>query len=100
MTFWFLKNPGGLMTFPEHTAQQRPASRWRIMEMTQEAIHIHGAYNPPPRDHGVIHEKGNLPDIEKALHMPGESILVGDFNLHHSTWEDHPTQDNIYCRMS
>jgi len=55
-------------------------------QMTQEAIHIHGAYNPPPRDHGVIHEKGNLPDIEKALHMSGESILVGDFNLHHSTW--------------
>jgi len=53
--------------------------------MTQKAIHIHEAYNLSFRDHEIIHEKENLSDIEKMLHMSKESILVEDFNLHHFT---------------
>jgi len=53
--------------------------------MTQKAIHIHEAYNSPLRDHEIIHEKENLSDIEKTLHMSRQSILVEDFNLHHFT---------------
>ncbi len=56
--------------------------------MTQKAIHIHEAYNSSLRDHKIIHEKENLSDIEKMLHMSKESILVEDFNLHHFTWEE------------
>ncbi len=56
--------------------------------MTQKAIHIHEAYNLSLRDHEIIHEKENLSDIEKMLHMSKESILVEDFNLHHFTWEE------------
>ncbi len=56
--------------------------------MTQKAIHIHEAYNSSLRDHKIIHEKENLSDIEKMLHMSRESILVKDFNLHHFTWEE------------
>jgi len=56
-------------------------------QMTQKAIHIHEAYNLSFRDHKIIHEKENLSDIEKTLHMSKESILVEDFNLHHFTWE-------------
>jgi argininosuccinate lyase len=54
-------------------------------QMTQRAIHIHEAYNSSLRDHKIIHEKENLSDIEKTLHMLRESILVEDFNLHHFT---------------
>jgi len=53
--------------------------------MTQRAIHIHEAYNSSLRNHEIIHEKENLSDIEKTLHMLKESILVEDFNLHHFT---------------
>jgi len=53
--------------------------------MTQKAIHIHEAYNSSFRDHEIIHEKENLSDIKKMLHMLKESILVKDFNLHHFT---------------
>jgi len=53
--------------------------------MTQKAIHIHEAYNLSLRDHEIIHEKENLSDIKKMLHMSKESILVKDFNLHHFT---------------
>ena len=56
--------------------------------MTQKAIHIHEAYNSSLRNHEVIHEKENLSDIEKTLHMSKESILVEDFNLHHFIWEE------------
>ncbi len=56
--------------------------------MIQKAIHIHEAYNLSLRDHEIIHEKENLSNIEKMLHMLKESILVEDFNLHHFTWEE------------
>ncbi len=36
----------------------------------------------------IIHEKENLSNIEKMLHMSKESILVKDFNLHHFIWEE------------
>ncbi len=56
--------------------------------MIQKAIHIHEAYNSSLRDHEIIHEKENLSNIKKMLHMSRESILVEDFNLHHFTWEE------------
>ncbi len=56
--------------------------------MIQKAIHIHEAYNLSLRDHEIIHEKENLSNIKKMLHMSKESILVEDFNLHHFTWEE------------
>ena len=56
--------------------------------MIQKVIHIHEAYNLSLKDHEIIHEKENLSNIEKTLHMLKESILVEDFNLHHFTWEE------------
>jgi len=53
--------------------------------MIQKAIYIHEAYNLSLKDHEIIHEKENLSDIKKTLHMLKESILVEDFNLHHFT---------------
>jgi len=52
-------------------------------QMIQRVIHIHEAYNSSLRDHKIIHEKENLSNIKKMLHMLKESILVEDFNLHH-----------------
>ncbi len=56
--------------------------------MTQKVIYIHEAYNLSLRDHKIIHEKENLSNIKKMLHMSKESILVKNFNLHHFTWEE------------
>ncbi len=56
--------------------------------MIQKAIHIHEAYNLSFRNHKIIHEKENLSNIKKMLHMSRESILVENFNLHHFTWEE------------
>ncbi len=56
--------------------------------MIQRVIHIHEIYNLSLRKHEIIHEKENLSNIEKTLHMLKESILVKDFNLHHFTWEE------------
>ncbi len=57
-------------------------------QTTQKAIHIHEAYNSSLRNHKIIHEKENLSNIKKTLHMSKENILVKDFNLHHFTWEE------------
>ncbi len=57
-------------------------------QMTQRVIHIHEVYNLSLRNHEIIHEKENLSDIEKTLHISKESILVEDFNLHYFTWEE------------
>jgi len=54
-------------------------------QTTQKAIHIHEAYNSSLRNHKIIHEKENLSNIKKTLHMSKENILVKDFNLHHFT---------------
>ncbi len=54
-------------------------------QMTQKIIHIYKIYNSSLSDYEVTHEKENLSDIEKALHMSKECILVKDFNLHHFT---------------
>ncbi len=56
--------------------------------MTQKVIHIHEVYNSSLRNFEIIHEKENLSDIKKTLHMLKENILVEDFNLHHFTWEE------------
>ncbi len=56
--------------------------------MIQKAIHIHEAYNSSLRNHKIIHEKENLSNIKKTLHMSKESILIKDFNLHHFIWEE------------
>jgi len=53
--------------------------------MIQKVIYIHEAYNSSFRDHEIIHEKENLSNIKKTLHISKESILVKDFNLHHFT---------------
>ncbi len=53
--------------------------------MIQKVIYIHEAYNLSLKNHEIIHEKENLSDIEKTLHMLKESILVKNFNLHHFT---------------
>jgi len=51
--------------------------------MIQKVIHIHEAYNSSLKNHKIIHEKENLSNIEKMLHMSKEGILIKDFNLHH-----------------
>ena len=57
-------------------------------QTTQKVIHIHEAYNSSLRNYKIIHEKENLSNIEKTLHMSKESILVENFNLHHFTWRE------------
>ena len=49
-------------------------------------VNIHNCYNPPPAHHGETENRGTLDDLPQALRMPGEHILLGDFNLHHPLW--------------
>ena len=55
------------------------------MEQAVE-VHIHGVYNPSPASYNKYRNKGNLPALQTALRMEGESVVVGDFNLHYPSW--------------
>ena len=48
-------------------------------------INVHNCYNPPPGSY-ASQAPGTLPLIATALAIPGEHILLGDFNLHHPSW--------------
>ncbi len=72
---WYFKNVDTIML-------------WTLTDdaqTTQKIIHVHEIYNSSLRNHKITHEKENLSDIEKALHMLKECILVKDFNLQHFT---------------
>ena len=67
----------------------------------QVSINVHGVYNPSPNGHNDVGIRGSLDAIEEALAMRGESVMVGDFNLHHPSWggpsypRQHLLSDNL-----
>jgi hypothetical protein len=44
---------------------------------------IHSAYSPPPESHSITQIPVSLERVIKAIEIPGDQILLGDFNLHH-----------------
>ena len=50
-----------------------------------ELVNIHNVYIPPPESHAVIDLESQA-WIEQALGMPGNHVMIGDFNLHHPLW--------------
>ena len=52
----------------------------------ERLINTHSVYNPPPISHQDTTDPGTIPALRQALQMPGEHIILGDFNLHHPVW--------------
>ena len=53
-----------------------------------EILQIHRIYNSPSINHNETNNKESLSKVKATMSMHGESIAVGDFNLHHSSWAD------------
>ena len=49
-------------------------------------INVHNIYSPPPASHTDNSEISTLAVLLHALRMPGEHVVVGDFNLYHPLW--------------
>jgi hypothetical protein len=49
----------------------------------QAVINIYNIYNLPPPSHNEEREKDILPYLQHALRMPGEYIVIKDFNLYY-----------------
>jgi hypothetical protein len=49
-------------------------------------INIHNIYSPPPASHTDNSKISALTVLLHALRMPGEHVVVGDFNLYHPLW--------------
>lgn len=48
-------------------------------------IQVHNVYNPSPFS-PRMRAVGTLETLRQQLQMPGQHIIVGDFNLHHPWW--------------
>ena len=51
------------------------------------SMNIHDVYNSSSASHNEISEKRNFFALKQALRMQNESVIVNNFNLHHSVWE-------------
>ena len=51
------------------------------------SMNIHDVYNSPSASHNEVSEKRNLFALKQALRMQNESVIMNDFNLHHSVWK-------------
>jgi Endonuclease-reverse transcriptase len=49
-------------------------------------INVHNIYSPPPTSHTDNNTLNSLVVLAQALRIPGEHVVIGDFNLHHPLW--------------
>ena len=75
---WHFKKVN-IVTIQIHTNDEQTISK---------SIYIHETYNSFFKDHETTHEKRNLSMIKQTLNMHEKSILMKNFNLHHSTWKN------------
>ena len=54
----------------------------------KEVVWIHNVYNPSPPTLKTSEYPSTIPRIAEVLGRAGEHILLGDFNLHHPTWNN------------
>ena len=48
-------------------------------------FHVYDVYNSLSFSHNKINDKENLSEVKAAMRMRKESIIMKDFNLHHSS---------------
>ena len=51
-------------------------------------IHIHNVYNPSSLSYGLVDSPSTLSVIKEQLDAEAHHILLRDFNLHHSFWNN------------
>lgn len=51
-------------------------------------IWVHNVYSLSPESYTFLTSQSFLPAVEIALKEPGDHILLGDFNLHHPSWNN------------
>ena len=49
-------------------------------------INVHNIYSPPPASYTDNSEISTLVVLLHTLRIPGEHVVVGDFNLYHPLW--------------
>ena len=52
------------------------------------SMNIHDVYNPSSINHNKISEKESFFALKQTLRMQNESVIINNFNLHHSVWKE------------
>jgi len=57
-------------------------------DLRRREVWIHNIYNPSPTQYTSTDSPSTLPLLGETLKEQGEHILLGDFNLHHPSWNN------------
>lgn len=79
---------GDLCSLKMTLEPERRIGQGGSLETSPKAVWIHNVYNPSPVSHESNDSPSTLPLVEEALSQEGEHILLGDFNLHHTQWNN------------
>ena len=58
------------------------------MQINNQTIHIYNIYSKSSGNYIYINQNSPIFKLLELLKKPGEYILLKDFNLHYSIWND------------
>lgn len=94
--YWTAILPSGKTRTCFYISKEIKTSQWRVshhsdristlrIQLKDRAIQIHNAYSKPPNAYRAT-EAHTIKELKEILQEEEETILVGDFNLHHRSW--------------
>ena len=72
----------------------KPDYSWVKLELESGPLTIHNVYSEMPNSYETTTWNTPIPQVLKAIQMPGHHLIVGDFNLHHALWGGHTVNRN------
>ena len=75
-----------------------PLSSWSVvhpcpdlstltLQVEGRTLHIHNVYSSPPGALHIVNRDSPLYTLPQLLNTPSDHLVLGDFNLHHPTWD-------------
>src|SRR5205823_752513 len=67
-------------------SHKEPDYCWVCIDTQLGPVTIHSVYSETPELYRTTAWNTPIPSMLSALQMPGQHLIVGDFNLHHPLW--------------
>src|SRR6266480_335715 len=94
--YWTAISPSGKARICFYISKEIKTNQWQVnhhsdhistlrLQLKDRAIHIHNVYNQPLDSYKAT-EAPTIMELKGILQEEEETILVGDFNLHHKSW--------------
>ncbi len=94
--YWIAILPSGKARTCFYISKEIKTNQWQAthhsdristlrLQLKDRAIQIHNAYSKPPDSYRAT-EARTIKELKEVLQEEEETILIGDFNLHHGSW--------------